>query len=43
MSFAQLARQLAPDRFDVAIDLRKHLSTLDVLRRTGARVIPGYD
>jgi ADP-heptose:LPS heptosyltransferase len=41
--FAQLARQLAPYRFDIAVDLRKHLSTRDVLRLAGARFLAGYD
>jgi ADP-heptose:LPS heptosyltransferase/GT2 family glycosyltransferase len=38
-----LQRQLAPYRFDLAIDLRKHLETRNVLRLTGARWLAGYD
>ena len=41
--FAALARQLKPGRFDLAVDLRKHLSTRDVLRYTGARFLAGFD
>ena len=41
--FEALLTQLAPYRFDLAIDLRKHLSTRDVLRYTGARFLAGYD
>ena len=41
--FEALREQLAPHRFDLAIDLRKHLSTRDVLRYTGARFLAGYD
>lgn len=41
--FAELAKQLKPNRFDLAIDLRKHLSTRDVLRFTGARFLAGFD
>ncbi|HVC17264.1 MAG TPA: glycosyltransferase family 9 protein, partial [Rhodanobacter sp.] len=41
--FEALLAQLAPYRFDLAIDLRKHLSTRDVLRYTGARFLAGYD
>ncbi len=35
--FLALRAQLAPYRFDLAVDLRKHLSTRDVLQYTGAR------
>ena len=35
--------QLTPYRFDLAVDLRKHLSTRDVLQYTGARILCGYD
>ncbi|MBN9561920.1 MAG: glycosyltransferase [Alphaproteobacteria bacterium] len=38
-----LAAQLAPERFDLAIDLRKHLDTREILRRTGARLLAGFD
>lgn len=41
--FEALRERLAPYRFDLAIDLRKHLSTRDVLRYTGARFLAGYD
>ncbi len=41
--FEALEEQLAEYRFDLAIDLRKHLSTRDVLRHTGARFLAGYD
>lgn len=41
--FEALGEQLAPHRFDLAVDLRKHLSTRDVLRYTGARFLAGYD
>ncbi|HST74731.1 MAG TPA: glycosyltransferase family 9 protein [Acetobacteraceae bacterium] len=38
-----LAARLAPERFDLAIDLRKHLDTREILRRTGARHLAGFD
>jgi ADP-heptose:LPS heptosyltransferase/GT2 family glycosyltransferase len=38
-----LAAQLAPARYDIAIDLRKHLDTRAVLQYTGARVLAGFD
>ena len=41
--YAALAAQLRPYRFDLAVDLRKHPSTRDVLRYTGARFLAGYD
>ena len=41
--YAELADQLKPRRFDLAVDLRKHLSTRDVLRHTGARFLAGFD
>ncbi|MGA3399264.1 MAG: glycosyltransferase family 9 protein [Acetobacteraceae bacterium] len=41
--FLELRAQLAPYRFDLAVDLRKHLSTRDVLQYTGARFLAGYD
>jgi ADP-heptose:LPS heptosyltransferase/GT2 family glycosyltransferase len=40
---AALTKQLAPYRFDIAVDLRKHLSTRHILRCSGARVLAGYD
>ena len=41
--YAALAEQLRPYRFDLAVDLRKHPSTRDVLQHTGARYLAGYD
>ncbi|HET6306520.1 MAG TPA: glycosyltransferase family 9 protein [Rhodopila sp.] len=41
--YAELARQLRPYRFDLAVDLRKHLSTRDVLKHAGARFLAGFD
>lgn len=41
--FNALLAQLAPYQFDLAVDLRKHLSTRDVLRYTGARFLAGFD
>jgi ADP-heptose:LPS heptosyltransferase/GT2 family glycosyltransferase len=41
--YQALRDQLAPYRFDIAVDLRKHLDTRDVLRYTPARFLAGYD
>jgi O-antigen biosynthesis protein len=41
--YQALHAQLAPYRFDIAVDLRKHLDTRDVLRYTPARFLAGYD
>lgn len=41
--FVALAEQLRPYRFDLAVDLRKHPSTRDVLKYTGARFLAGFD
>ena len=41
--YAELAEQLRPYRFDLAVDLRKQLSTRDVLKHTGARFLAGFD
>ena len=41
--YKALSRQLAPYRFDIAVDLRKHLDTRDVMRHTPARFLAGYD
>ena len=41
--FLELRERLMPYRFDLAVDLRKHLSTRDVLQYTGARFLAGYD
>ena len=38
-----LTARLAPYRFDIAVDLRKHLSTRQLLLCAGARVLAGYD
>ena len=40
---AALKARLAPYRFDIAVDLRKHLSTRHLLLCSGARVLAGYD
>lgn len=41
--YGALAEQLRPYRFDLAVDLRKHPSTRDVLQYSGARFLAGYD
>jgi ADP-heptose:LPS heptosyltransferase/GT2 family glycosyltransferase len=41
--FIALEKQLRPYRFDLAVDLRKHTSTRDVLKYTGARFLAGFD
>jgi ADP-heptose:LPS heptosyltransferase/GT2 family glycosyltransferase len=41
--YKALRAQLTPYRFDIAVDLRKHLDTRDVLRYTPARYLAGYD
>ncbi len=41
--YQALRAQLTPYRFDIAVDLRKHLDTRDVLRYTPARFLAGYD
>jgi ADP-heptose:LPS heptosyltransferase/GT2 family glycosyltransferase len=41
--YQELERQLRPYRFDLAVDLRKHPSTRDVLKYTGARFLAGFD
>ncbi len=41
--YAALAAQLRPNRYDLAVDLRKHPSTRDVLKYTGARFLAGFD
>ena len=40
---AALEARLASFRFDLAIDLRKHLDTRDILKHTGARLLCGFD
>jgi GT2 family glycosyltransferase len=41
--YSDLRAKLTPYRFDIAVDLRKHLDTRDVLRYTPARFLAGYD
>ncbi len=41
--YEALAQQLRPRRFDLAVDLRKHPSTRDVLKYSGARFLAGFD
>ncbi|MEJ0016680.1 MAG: glycosyltransferase family 9 protein [Acetobacteraceae bacterium] len=41
--YEALRQTVAAYRFDLAIDLRKHLDTRDVLRYTPARLLAGYD
>ena len=41
--YQALRERLAPYRFDIAVDLRKHLDTRDVLRWTPARFLAGFD
>ena len=41
--YGVLAEELMQCRFDLAVDLRKHPSTRDVLRHTGARFLAGFD
>ena len=38
-----LRERLAQHQFDLAVDLRRHLDTREVLRCTGARFLAGYD
>ncbi|WP_428485110.1 glycosyltransferase family 9 protein [Rhodopila sp.] len=42
-AFTALGEQLRPCHFDLAVDLRKHPSTRDVLKHTGARFLAGFD
>jgi ADP-heptose:LPS heptosyltransferase len=39
----RLRDRLVPERFDLAIDLRKHLETRPLLQNTGARYLAGTD
>jgi ADP-heptose:LPS heptosyltransferase len=39
----QLRERLVPERFDLAVDLRKHPETRAVLQYTGARYLAGFD
>ncbi len=43
VEYQALRDRLAPYRFDIAVDLRKHLDTRDVLCYTSARFLAGYD
>jgi ADP-heptose:LPS heptosyltransferase/GT2 family glycosyltransferase len=38
-----LGERLAPYRFDLAVDLRRHPETRNILRHTGARFLAGFD
>jgi O-antigen biosynthesis protein len=40
---AALRRRLETERFDIAIDLRKHPETRDLLRYAGAKLTAGFD
>ncbi len=40
---ADLRARLTPLRFDLAIDLRKHPDTREILRESGARYLVGFD
>jgi ADP-heptose:LPS heptosyltransferase len=39
----ELRERLAPERFDLAVDLRKHPETRPALQYTGARYLAGFD
>src|SRR5262249_48664117 len=39
----RLRERLTPERFDLAVDLRKHTETRPVLQHTGARTLAGFD
>ena len=41
--FAELKMRLEPKRYDLAIDLRRHTETRDVLRYSGATYLAGFD
>ncbi len=38
-----LEARLKPLRFDIAVDLRKHTETREVLKRSGAKLLAGFD
>jgi ADP-heptose:LPS heptosyltransferase/GT2 family glycosyltransferase len=38
-----LEAQLKPLRFDIAVDLRKHTETREVLKHSGAKLLAGFD
>jgi ADP-heptose:LPS heptosyltransferase/GT2 family glycosyltransferase len=42
-TFDALEARLRPYRFDIAIDLRKNAETRDILKRSGAKLLAGYD
>lgn len=42
-TLAALRRRLESERFDIAIDLRKHSETRDLLRLAGAKLTAGFD
>jgi ADP-heptose:LPS heptosyltransferase/GT2 family glycosyltransferase len=42
-TLSALRRRLASERFDIAIDLRKHPETRDLLRHAGAKFTAGFD
>ncbi|MBV9150576.1 MAG: glycosyltransferase, partial [Alphaproteobacteria bacterium] len=39
----KLSQRLLPEKFDLAVDLRKHPETRSVLQHTGARYLAGFD
>lgn len=39
----ELRERLAPEQFDLAVDLRKHTETRPALQHTGARFLAGFD
>jgi ADP-heptose:LPS heptosyltransferase/GT2 family glycosyltransferase len=41
--WAGLAARLKPYRFDIALDLRKHVDTRDALKHSGAKLTAGFD
>jgi lipopolysaccharide biosynthesis protein/ADP-heptose:LPS heptosyltransferase len=41
--FQSLRQRLAPYHFDLAVDLRRHPQTRDILQFTGARFLAGFD
>ncbi len=42
-AWRDLEARLRPYRFDIAIDMRKHTETRDVLKHSGARLLAGFD
>lgn len=41
--YDELRQRLSAERYDLAVDLRKHLETRPVLQYTGARYLAGFD